>query len=285
MRKLFFSIVLVCCFYPVVALAEEEQPENLTQARLFSQQRAEIQILNLVNNLYLTKPQMQFILERARMARIMSRLYDIRSEELLQVLNPQLLKLKETLASGQEVPVELKEAVNKAKQEFETVKENYEKQRLKLAAEVKDVLDGGQLYIIDTYKPCLIPPPGPGRIGQAEQNEGAEKMLANVRALPLAKYERRKKDLAGKIINQIRKKMPAGFIIDEEKETARIIAFFDEARKMDDVSFSVNKGELVAAFKSVYVVPKLPLDITVKIDKFLLSEKIIALLKQRLGDK
>jgi hypothetical protein len=281
-RKLFFTIVLIGCIFPVIALAEEEQPENLAQSQLFSQQRTEIQILNLVNSLYLTRPQMQLILERAKMARIMSRLYDIRSEELLQVLNPQLLKLKETLASGQDIPAELKEAVNKAKQEFETVKENYEKQRLKLAADIKEVLDGGQLYIIDTYKPCLVPPPGPGRIGQAEQNEGAEKMLANVRALPQAKYERRKTGLAGKLINQIRKKMPAGFIIDEEKETTRIMAFFDEARKMDDVSFSVHKGELVAAFKSAYVVPKLPLDITVKIDKFLLSEKVITLLKQRL---
>ncbi len=212
----------------------------------------------------------------------MSRLYDIRSEELLQALNPQLLKLKETLTSGQDIPGELKEAVNKARQEFETVKGNYEKQRLKLAVEVKDCLDGGQLYIIDTYKPCLIPPPGPGRIGQAEKNEGAEKMLAKVRALPLLKYERQKKDLAGKIIEQIRKKMPAGFIIDEEKETTRIMVFFDEARKMDDVSFNLHKEELVAAFKSVYVVPKLPLDITVKIDKFLLAENIIPLLKQRL---
>jgi hypothetical protein len=281
-RKIFFSIVLGCCFYPVIALSEEEPAGALAQAQLFAQQRTEIQTLNLVNSLYLTKPQMQLILDRAKMARIMSRLYDIRSEELLQALNPQLLKLKETLASGQDVPAELKEAVNKAKQEFETVKENYEKQRLKLAADVKDVLDGGQLYIIDTYKPCLIPLPGPGRIGQAEQNEGAEKMLSNVRVLPLAKYERRKKALAGKLISQIRKKMPAGFIIDEEKETTRIIAFFDEARKMDDVSFSVNKKELIEAFKNAYVVPKLPLDITVKIDKFLLAEQIIQLLKQRL---
>ncbi|MDD5131863.1 MAG: hypothetical protein PHH44_04300 [bacterium] len=280
MRNLFFSIIILSCLFPVLALAEEEPAGAQTQ--LFLQQRAEIQILNLVNSLYLTTPQVQLIFERAKMARIMSRLYDIRSEELLQALNPLLLKLKETLAAGQDVPAELKEAVNKAKQEFETVKENYEKHRLKLAADVKDCLDGGQLYIINTYQPCLVPPPGPGRIGQAEKNEGAEKMLANVRALPLAKYERRRNDLAGKMIRQIRKKLPVGFVIDEAKETARIIAFFDEARKMDEVSFNVHKEELVAAFKSAYVVPQLPLDITVKIDKFLLDEKIISLLKQRL---
>lgn len=282
MRKLFFYVILLSCVYPAIILAEEERSGPLPQEQLFLQQRTEIQLLNLVNSLFLTKPQIQLILERAKMARIMSRLYDIRSEELLQALNPQLLKLKETLTTGQDIPAELKEAVNKAKQEFEIVKGNYEKQRLKLAADVKDCLDGGQLYIIDTYKPCLIPPPGPGRIGQDEKNEGAERMLANVRSMPQAKYERKKKDLAGKIIVQIRKKMPAGFVIDEEKETTRIITFFNEARKMDDVSFNVNKEELVAAFKSAYVVPKLPLDITVKIDKFLLDEKIISLLKQRL---
>jgi hypothetical protein len=225
-RKLFFLVWLLSCIFPIIVLAEGEPSGPLTQEQLFLRQRTEIQILNLVNNLYLTRPQMQLILERAKMARIMSRLYDIRSEELLQALNPQLLKLKETLASGQDIPEELKTAVNKVKQEFEIVKGNYEKQRLKLAAEVKDCLDGGQLYIIDSYKPCLIPPPGPGRIGQAEKNEGAEKMLANIKALPQAKYERKKKDLAGKIIEQARRKLPAGFIIDEEKETARIIAFF-----------------------------------------------------------
>lgn len=282
MKKIFITVMLLGCFFPVIALAEEEQPGPLAQEQLFRQQRAEIQTLNLLNNLYLTKPQRQLILERAKMARIMSRLYDIRSEELLQALNPHLLKLKETLASGQDIPAELKEAVNKAKQEFETVKSNYEKQRLKLAADVKNCLDGGQLYIIDTYKPCLIPPPGPGLIGQAEKNEGAAKMLVKVRSLSQATYERRKKGLAGRIIGQVRKKMPVGFIIDEEKETARIIVFFDEARKMDEVSFNVHKEELAAAFKSAYVIPKLPLDITVKIDKFLLAENIIPLLKQRL---
>ncbi len=282
MKKLIFTMVLLGCLFPGIALAGEEQPGPLAQEQLFRQQRTELQTLNLLNNLYLTKAQRQLILERAKMARIMSRLYDIRSEELLQALNPQLLKLKETLASSQDIPAELKEAVNKAKQEFETVKGNYEKQRLKLAADIKECLDGGQLYIIDTYKPCLIPPPGPGRIGQAEKNESAAKMLVKVRALSQDRYERRKKDLAGRIIGQVRKKMPAGFIIDEEKETARIIVFFDEARRMDKVSFNVHKEELAAAFKSSYVIPKLPLDITVKIDKFLLAESIIPLLKQRL---
>jgi hypothetical protein len=281
-KKILLFILLLSCIFSSLAVAEEEPSGPLPQAQVFLQQRTEIQILNLVNNLYLTRPQMQLILERAKMARIMSRLYDIRSEELLQALNLPLLKLKETLIAGQDIPADLKEAVNKAKQEFETVKGNYEKQRLKLAAEVKECLDGGQLYIIDSYKPCLIPPPGPGRIGQAEKNEGAEKMLANVRSLPQVKYERKKKDLAGKVIAQARKKMPAGFVIDEEKETGRIMAFFDEARKMDEVSFRVHKEELAAAFKSAYVVPKLPLDITVKIDQFLLAENIIPLLKQRL---
>ncbi len=282
MRKLLISIVLFSCFLPGVSLVAEEQPGPLPQGQLFLRQRTDIQLLNLVNSLYLTNPQMQLILERAKMARIMSRLYDLRSEELLQALNPQLLKLKDTLAAGQEVPAELKEAVNKTKQEFETVKGNYEKQRLKLAAEVKEVLDGGQLYIIDNYQPCLAPPPGPGLIGQAKKIAGAEKMLAKVRALPQAKYDRRKKRLAGQIIGQARKKMPAGFIIDEEKETTRIIAFFEEARKMDEVSFNLHREELLTAFKSAYVIPKLPIDITVKIDKFLLDENIIPLLKQRL---
>lgn len=282
MRKLFFSMIIFAFFLPAPAWAEDGQLSDPEQTRLFLEQRSEIQVLNLVNSLFLTRSQMELILERAKMARIMSRLYDVRSEELLQVLNPYLVKLKETLAAGQEIPADLKEALNKARQEFETVKDNYGKQRLKLAADVKEVLNGSQLYIIDTYKPCLIPPPGPGLIGQAEKNEGVEKMLADIRALPQKKYERRKGALAAKIIAQVRKKLPAGFIIDDEKETDRIIIFFEEARKMEEVTFNLHKQELAEAFKSAYVIPKLPLDITVKIDKFLLDEKIINILKQRL---
>lgn len=285
MRK--FSSGLLVLLAIVVGLAtvvgaEEEQSVTLTQEQLFLQQRTEIGILNLINNLYLTRPQMQLILERAKMARIMSRLYDIRSQELLAVLNPLLLKLKETLVAGGDIPEELKEAINKASQEFETMGNNYEKQRIKLAVEVKDCLDGQQLYFIDTHKPCLIPPPRLRGTGQAEKNDLADKMLADIRLLPQNRYERKKKELALKIIEQARKKLPLGFIIDEEKETARIIAFFDEARKMGDGDFSARKEELVEAFKSDFVIPKLSIDIAVKIDKILLNEKIIPLLKQRL---
>jgi hypothetical protein len=142
----------------------------------------------------------------------------------------------------------LRTAQRQAKPKYKLSPEafNAELVGLELAAEL--VLRPGQLEVMRTYKPCLIPPKNlkdPVRVGQASGSTRMGPWLANARRKPDRQVER--------MIDRLMEKETAHLgPMDEAalqqrrnllRETAR------HAAEMSDVEFALNKDELAEAIR------------------------------------
>lgn len=278
-KKTVFMLCGLLLFVTFSRAEENREEERLSPLEIYQYLQRDIQSVHLLRALSLRKEQIEFVMLRAKMARIMEELYKFRTKELLLPLNAALVNIKKAVTAKENVPPELTENVQSLQKELETVTSNYEKKRLELAEEIKQQLDGNQLYIIDCF---FSGDPLDIHNTQTEQesvSEEIKKLLAAVRMLPQKKYEKRKLKLAQAVIEENRKKLPDNYIIDEEKEAQRLFLFFAEARSMKEADFDASRQEFLEAFKSKYVIPKTSAEITKKIERFLLHENSISLLK------
>lgn len=245
--------------------------------------RREIQLLNLINGLELSTDQMRVILEKAREAEEIREELRGEAEEEEDGLVEVLSELRATLMRGEEVSPSLREQVRGVESISRELKEEYENEMTRLALEIKDVLGEHQLYALEQFVPCLIPPEGEARIGQAEGTAQAERQLARIRAIPGLLFETRKEEIAQRVIERVREHLPKGILINEEEEKEEIIALLERARALSDVEFELQKSNLAQQLKSRYTLPRLPVDVSVKIERFLLDPLIISLLEEKLA--
>ena len=266
MAKRNIKVALLILFLPWIASGEE----NLI---------GEIRILNLINGLELEKEQAEFIIEKAKVAEgIREEMREEISERCSESLHV-FEEMKEVLAEGGQIPESLKRRVRQAQNETKGLKGYYDEEMKSISLEVKDKLHGFQIHAIEKYKPCLIPPKGGLRIGQAESTKGMEKLLARIREAPSEHYENRRELIAERMIEKGKRHLPKGFQIDEESERERILSLLEEARNLSDVDFSVKKKALAEKLKSGNSLPKHPVDAWVKIERFLLAPEVIPLLE------
>ncbi len=248
--------------------------------------KEEIHTLNLINGLYLDKEQMEFILDKARQAK------QIRDEskqniEELSEEDEQTLGLlrKELIDYNGAIADDITKKTNMMTRRLEMIQEGYNKRIEVVAKELKENLSETQLYLIDEFKPCLIPPKGPAKIGQAENSEAGAKKLEQIRNMPKERYDTLKKSLANEFLFKAKKHSPKGLIVDEDTQRKKIIAVFDEARTLSDTDFSLKKGELAKNLKIDLLPKKVPIDITVKIERYLLNPAVIPVLEEKLALK
>jgi len=248
----------------------------------------EIQLLNLINGLELDREQMEVIIQKAEAAKkikdeFLSKV-EGNNQEIVQAFRT-LRGLRYDLMQDKNISHDLRRQVHETDTRVQHLKERYDERITGLALEIKKILHEHQLYALEQYVPCLIPPEEGSRVSQAENLEGAELQLMRIRNLPYPVFEQRKEEIAQVIINRIRKHLPKGYIIDEESEKERILSIFEEARILSDVDFALRKTELIHRLKSEYESSKPPIDISVKIERFLLTPEIIPLLKEKMETK
>jgi hypothetical protein len=161
----------------------------------------------------------------------------------------------------------------------------YEEEMTRIAQEVQDILEGHQIYALEHFVPCVIPPQGGARIGQAEDTTAAEGILARIRAIPAARFERNKEEIARRIVDHVKSHLPRRFAlaINEEAEIATILSILEEARALSDVEFELQKTALVQQVKSTYELHQAPVDTCLKIERHLLDPRIIPLLEEKLA--
>lgn len=278
MRMKYFVFGLLISFF----LSQNALGESGKCLDMITEVRRDIQLLNLINGLELNKRQMELIVQKAEEAEKIREEFNsrvIRENEagFIQVLK----NLRESLAQGKEASPALKRQVHEKNRIVKELKKNYEERMTEFAVDVQKGLYEHQLYILDQYVPCLILPEG-SSAGQVENLKGAERKLTRIRNMPDTIFERRKEKLAQRTLEALRRRLPRGFIIEEEEEKKRILSILDEARNLADVDFALKKTELAQKLKSKYALPKPPLDISVKIERLLLASRIIPLLKNRL---
>jgi hypothetical protein len=288
MRKiehiLFLAFVIIAsllansgCASPIIAKAE-----GLADVRDLQR---EVQLLNLINGLELRASQMRFIIEKAREAEeirdeLLSRA-DENTEETVAVLT----ELKTTLMRGENITDSSRERWFSIRSENQGLREEYQAEVTRIAREVKVVLEQHQIYALVHFVPCVIPRQGEARIGQTEDTTAAEQVLARIRAIPDARFERNREEIARRIIEHLKSHLPRGsvLVINEEDETARILAILEEARGLSDVEFELQKTDLVQQVLFVYQLSESSVDTCLKIERHLLDPRIIPLLEEKLA--
>lgn len=245
--------------------------------------KGRIHSLNLLNGLEMDKGQMKLVLDSARRAEA------IRSEEA----NRLKAKEKELLAACSDVlkvaetgslliPQEVAARFRGAEKEADGIRKETQERVAALTAKIKDSLKPHQLYALDAYKPCIIPPVEKGLIGQADDADIFGKVLERAHFMPKEMYDSRREEIAQRQIDRMKAKVPPGFIIDDKGIKDDILKVMDEARAMPDVDFGLRKAELASGLKSRLVPNRPPANIGVKIERFLLQPEIIPELEKRM---
>ena len=163
-------------------------------------------------------------------------------------------------------------------------RDEYQAEMTRIAREVKVILEQHQIYALVHFVPCVIPPQDEARIGQTEAAAAAEEIMAHIRAMPDARFERSKEEITRRITEHLKTHLPGGsiLVINEEEEIARILSILDEAKGLSDVEFELQKTDLAQQVLFAYELPEAAADTCLKIEKHLLDPRIIPLLEEKL---
>jgi len=243
----------------------------------------DIKIINLLNNLDLRSEQAEFIVSKAQEIK---RIRDS-SKEKARSLSPEVAETCKTIKEevfGKKVFIDDETAKNfhKTKEDIETMQKEVSERIDYIAKSVEQQLEPFQLNALDNYTPCIIPRISKGRIGQADSSEGLVKALERVKKMPEVRYEEHKAHLAEKLTERIKKHYPPQEGLNEAQIKSRLLKTFEDVRDMEDVEFELNKEDIAKGFEETSLPKKKEMSRAAKIKKFLLSENIIPILKERL---
>lgn len=271
------KFISLICFLAVILPGKDNQViESIKKIQ------DEIRLLNLINGLELNNDQIVFIIEQAQKAQEVREEFEKELNGHYRICFDVLGRLRENRIKDNEIDETLRNEVAKVVERLQECKQTMFEKLNDISENVKKYLDSHQLYKIEKYVPCLIPPPGEAKIGQNEEAVGLGKMLEKIRGIPDKIYEKRKSEIAERAVKRMKEHLPRGYIIDEEKEKREVLSILDKVRSLSDVDFELQKAELASKLKNKGVPPKLPIDVCAKIEEFLLNPLIIPLLKEKL---
>jgi len=277
MSKKFKKISFILSFLICIDVSSQVKDSKLKELRM------QIVLYNLVKNLYLTKEQAEFLLEKAKIVKNLKEDFEEKFKELSSQQKKILSDLKEILKKETGViPQELKKELHKNEYEMKKLRKEYIQKLDEITKEVKLKLSDSQIYIIENFKPCLIPPKSSKLIGQAFSSQKLTRKLESLRRLPYQEYVFKRDRFIEKILNHILLKIPK---IEEEKldevkeDLTRIL---DEMRKLSDVDFSIQEEQILEKIKELLSSKFHPKKKSVddKILHFLLNPQIIPILKE-----
>ena len=239
--------------------------------------KKEIYILNLVKGLELEKEQAEFIVEKIKEVENIRenflnefiKIWD-RNKYAFEEFKNYLLK-----EDIKKIPHPVKRNVTKANHKLKELQFRYNEEIKRIAKEVRNNLKDFQIYALQEFVPCIIPPEKGLRVGQAEGGEAFEKVLERIRKIPDRIYEEKKDEIAERIVERNKKHVPKRYEFDERKEKERILSIIEEARELSDVDFEVKKSELAEKLKTPLNFPRISDEtkIILKIEQFLLTPK------------
>jgi len=246
--------------------------------------RREIRLVNLINGLDLNSKQMEMILTRAREAETLRQEFEaklrLRQEEMKRVLE----EIKSYRKDNQEVPSATVQRFHGFQTELKEARFTLVEKRREQAKEIERALEEHQLYQLQEFVPCIIPPKGELRIGQAQGHQGLTRGMERIRELPYRFYERRKDEIVVRTLKRMKLHASPRVEINEKEMKKHIRSIFEKARSLKDVEFEIQKDKLTEELISPLKPQALSENshLTRKIEAFLLSPEIIPLLEERL---
>jgi len=244
--------------------------------------QSEIKIYNLINGLYLDKNQMEFILSCAQELKQKKDEWKYVYENNLVNQREVLLNLKNEVKNNKtEVSGDLARGVHRAKLEIQKLRKEYINVSKSKAQAVKSILSKNQLYTIENYKPCLVPPKGLARIGEDDSGKQFTELLERIRTMPKQRYNQKKHIISQKHVERLSVKRP--MLKQEELKQAQnsLLKIMDKAKALSDTGFLIEKNNLAKEIKDI-ISPKEKAEAEEKITRFLLDASIISVLQEKL---
>ncbi len=241
--------------------------------------QAEIMIYNLVNGLYLDKNQKEFIVSCAKEIKKKDDL-DTEQQKDLKYQAELLRDLKgEVRENKAQVSPYIAKGIHENKLRIKRLRKDYMDAVKSKAQAVKAMLNENQLYTIEHFKPCLVPPKWSARIGQDDSGAAKVKFLERIHQMPEDIYRARRSDIAYRQSERLRLK----FLHFKEAEFKQaeddILSLMDKIRAMSPADFMIEKGNLAKQAKEIISPPR-KIDIDKKIIKFLLGAQTISILAE-----
>ncbi|MBI5026408.1 MAG: hypothetical protein HZC12_06740 [Nitrospirae bacterium] len=286
MKKILILLLAVTFSYTTYSFAKErDKIEEL---------RREITLLNLINGLNLTDSQSEEILKYVKEAKAIrdstEREYDLMKGRL----NAAFAELRDSLYDKNTRPTQ--EVERQAAELNRRVKEKKEetlRQLREIEGKTRSVLTPGQIEIVQSFRPCLIPPKdlnNPVRAGQAFDSSPAERLLERIRSIPEKRYATAKYRIADEYIKRLESHIGGMAESEKDAKIAVLLETLYKARKMSDEEFALNKRELAlqinpkkerAELKKRFYLERSRKGIG-PVGRFLLDEKAITILEKRL---
>jgi DNA mismatch repair ATPase MutS len=119
--------------------------------------RREINLINLVNGLYLSAEQMNQMLAILRKVEATRGEYQTKATSQVHEMEEILKELKEILGRNEEIDQGLIRKFHRAKKRGEDLREEFHSALMPYQDEMKRVLNGNQLALIEEFKPCYRP--------------------------------------------------------------------------------------------------------------------------------
>ena len=251
--------------------------------------RTQITLYNLVNGLYLTNEQTEFILGKAKELDALRERLEERKKSNAPTLTQALLDLKEEVK--QEVPQvseNLAKRIHQGNNLLLRLRKEYIDALGEATEQVKSTLSDNQIYLIKSFKPCLIPPKGPARIGQLSSQGGPTRLLERIRDMPARRYETKKYEIADRIIERLSVRSPRLSAEQLGEAKIELLRTMDDVRKLSDVEFALQKEDMAYEIKNAVLRDKHKeneIDVDKRIARFLLSPQIIPVLEEGLSER
>jgi hypothetical protein len=246
------------------------------------QLQQEIKIINLLNGLELLSYQMTYILEKVQEAEKIRNEFHQEITKNADDFTETLSQLKEHRLTNKDISAKLGQNIHILNTHAQSSKAQYLESLDRISHDVETILDGHQLYQLEHYSPCLIPPPGETKIGQSDIPTGVIKQLQKLREIPDWLYDVKKNDIAEKTIEKLMRHRNRYSEFSEDEEKTRILDLFDEIRSVPDIEFALNKQSYAEELKAWGRPAKPGIALSSKIKMFLLDPLIVPILNEML---
>lgn len=214
----------------------------------------DISLANLIRGLNLTGDQLDVLAEAAARADALRDDRSAQARPLLAEMEAAFGALRAELLTGGEPGGDVKRRAVTANRELQDHRRGFERELADLELQLRDALDDGQVTIIETFKPCLIPPQElgePPRVGQSGAGGKAVEVLGELRLLPANTYERRLQRFVDRGIEIIQLRTgPLSPEIEDEYRT-QLVQLVDEARSLDDLTWTLEGPQHAARLHEI----------------------------------
>jgi len=213
----------------------------------------EIDLLNMLNSLYLTETQMNSIIIAGARVERDRRKHTKEIDKLNKTLEKAYAQMRKQAMAGQ--PTVLSDEAKTANTRLRQIRGEVSRSKLQGQEMVKAILTENQIEKVFNYEHCLIPVKNlrdPTRIGQADAASANEKTLTKVRAMSDEAFEKGLAKMNDCHIKKIEKKCGEMAAADRKKEIARFTAVLKKARTMSDLDYEFNRSKIGAELSSDY---------------------------------